>query len=953
MRYLYSFVSLTLICVLTVLCANAQEKNGAISGTVKDEGQGVLPGARVQIQPRSRVVVSNNQGQFTIPDLPPGSYTVTVSYVGFAPSTSNVVVGAGQVARADAILRIGTQSETVTVRAGRERGELEAINVERNADNIVQVLPAEVITSLPNTNIADAVGRLPSVSLERDEGEGKYIQIRGTEPRLSNVTIDGIHVPSPENVRNVKLDVIPSDLVEAIEVNKTLSASQDADAIGGSVNLVTKSASDQPYLSILGMGGYNPIDLGRTSNQFALTGGNRFGPQKRFGILLGGSYDHNNRGIDDVEPAYDLLSLPNGSTFLGPDTEDIRQYLYNRTRYGVDGEIDYRLGDMSSVYLRGLWSRFHDFGQDWIYSPTISNFVSDPSSCGPPATISFSGSTGCGGVSFAHVFREPSQQIFSVQAGARHPLGSTLLNYGVALSQSKAVSAYPRASFAGPGVSDNSVAFAVNTSNAFTPKFPVLNGVNIFDPSAYTLSNLSFQNDDTFERDVVGHIEVNKPYSWGGHYGSLEIGMKAWDARKTQLYNESSFNPAGTVPMTPFVGSYHNPNYYLGGRYPSGPTTNYNQILAYFNDNTSQFGGGFDPVGSFPNDFDIGERIWAGYAMNTISFGKLRLETGVRVEATEDSLSSVVVNLDSGGNFSSLSPLRANNSYTDVFPSIQAQYALTPNTVLRAAYGMGIARPNFGDLAPFVLFDRSSLNSVPITAGNPDLKPTHGQNFDLLIERYLKPVGLIQFGGFYKYLTDPIYTVTEQRTAPPYTGLNEFIPINGPKAHVTGLEMTWEQQLRFLPGLLNGTGVRANYSYTTSRASFPANFGRNDHPSLIRQAPNNWNLDLTYDKKGLSARMGLTHNDAYIWSYGFQDGVPGGIAGPAGDTYLYPHTQVDAQVSYWIPRSHGLQVIVSMLNLNNEVFGFYNGSERYPIQREYYSPTYSFGLRWTLPTENK
>jgi outer membrane receptor protein involved in Fe transport len=160
--------------------------------------------------------------------------------------------------------------------------------------------------------------------------------------------------------------------------------------------------------------------------------------------------------------------------------------------------------------------------------------------------------------------------------------------------------------------------------------------------------------------------------------------------------------------------------------------------------------------------------------------------------------------------------------------------------------------------------------------------------------------------------------------------------------------MAWQQRLSFLPGPLNGMGVRANYSYTASRASFPTGFGRTDHPTLVRTAPNNWNFDVTYDKKGFSARMGLTHNDGYIWSYG------GSAAkDPTGDTYLYPHTQVDAQVSYWIPRGHGLQAIVSMLNLNNEVFGFYNGSEQFPIQREYYSRTISAGLRWTLSGEPK
>src|ERR1700687_5001683 len=165
------------------------------------------------------------------------------------------------------------------------------------ADNIVQVLPAEVITSLPNTSTADAVGRLPGVSLERDEGEGKYVQIRGTDPRLSNVTINGVNVPSPEGgVRNVKLDVIPSDLVESIEVNKTLSANQDGDAIGGSVNLVTKTVGDRPTPNFEGPGGYTNILGGRWLDAFSGTVGQRAGARKQWGFLLGGTYDWNGRG---------------------------------------------------------------------------------------------------------------------------------------------------------------------------------------------------------------------------------------------------------------------------------------------------------------------------------------------------------------------------------------------------------------------------------------------------------------------------------------------------------------------------------------------------------------------------------------------------------------------------------------------------------------------------------
>ncbi len=422
LRSLFLFVLMFNLVWITQTAA--QERRGTITGRVMDASQGVLPGARVELRPTGKSAVSDAHGEFTISDIVPGKYTLTVSYVGFEPFSTDVTVTGEAATRVEAVLQIGKQNEVVTVSGGRERGEVEAINIERTADNIIQVLPNEVITSLPNTNIADAVGRLPSVSLERDEGEGKYIQIRGTEPRLSNVTINGIHVPSPEGVRNVKLDAIPADLVDMVEINKTLSANQDADAIGGSVNLVTKSPTDNPYVTILGMGGYTPISNGRTQYQFAGTAGQRFGPDKKFGLLFGGSYDHNARGIDDIEPSY-LVPGP-----LVPAAMDLREYLYDRTRYGFGGEADYKIGDMSSVYLRGLFSKFKDFGEQWAYTPGIDNFISDPADPNNTCGITTAGTAqGCGSIGLQDVNRKPGQQILTVQAGARHTVRSTLISY--------------------------------------------------------------------------------------------------------------------------------------------------------------------------------------------------------------------------------------------------------------------------------------------------------------------------------------------------------------------------------------------------------------------------------------------------------------------------------------------------------------------------------------------
>lgn len=300
---LYRFFIICALQLMVIFSATAQEKKGTITGRVTDASAAVLQGARVKLEPTEQYSVSNSDGSFTLSGVNPGHYTLTVSYLGFSEFKQAVDVTAGGAANVNAVLQVAAASQEVTVHADREFGEVEAINRERTADNILQVLPAEVITSLPNTNIADAIGRLPSVSLERDEGEGKYVQIRGTEPRLSNVTIDGIHVPSPENIRNVKLDVIPSDLVDSVEISKTLSANQDGDAIGGSVNLVTKKPADQPYFSMLGLLGYTPVIDGRMQHQVESTFGQRFGQQKKLGILVDGSYDYTAAALMTSSPA--------------------------------------------------------------------------------------------------------------------------------------------------------------------------------------------------------------------------------------------------------------------------------------------------------------------------------------------------------------------------------------------------------------------------------------------------------------------------------------------------------------------------------------------------------------------------------------------------------------------------------------------------------------------------
>jgi hypothetical protein len=392
---------------------------GGVSGTIKDSSGAVLPGAQIELQ-NGPSAVSDGQGQFLITNVAPGTYTATVNYVGFAPSTMKVTVTASQTARLNVVLDVASKDDVVIVTVERAHGEAEAINEEKIADNILNVLPSEVITSLPNANIADAVGRLPGVTLERDEGEGKYVQIRGTEPRLANLTLDGVEVPSPETgVRQVKLDVIPADLIDSVQINKTLQANMNGDAIGGSVNLVTKKAGDRPTLSVYGLGGFTPIANTRSVYEFGGTAGERFGAQNRFGVMVSGSYDYNGRGIDDVEPA-PWQVLTNGTTFV-PDITSvaIRQYLYDRKRYGFGGSTDYRLSDTSNLYVHALFSDFKDYGHRFEYILNTND----------------TGIPGSNVPQFTTEIRNPDFQVASLSVGANHVFGTTLINWQLAVGR--------------------------------------------------------------------------------------------------------------------------------------------------------------------------------------------------------------------------------------------------------------------------------------------------------------------------------------------------------------------------------------------------------------------------------------------------------------------------------------------------------------------------------------
>ena len=964
MQRFCSFLFVLVFSISLGLPVSAQSGKGAVTGTVRDSGSSILSGALVELLPLGRKVVSDDTGKFRIADVPAGEYTLSVSYVGLSVSNVPVVVTAGQEVAANPVLQVASQNDQVIVTAERLQGEAEAINIERTSDDIVQVLPERVINSLPNTNIADAVGRVPSVSLERDEGEGKYVQIRGTEPRLTNVTVNGVNLPSIEGtVRNIKLDAVPADLVERIEVFKTLSSDQDADGVGGTVNLVTRTASERPIYAFGGTLGYNPLQNGYGRGGFNGLFGKRFGVSKKFGFLLNGTFDKTNRGIDDLEPAQAIGNI-GGRNVAYANTEDQRSYDYYRTRYGFTTDLDYNIKPGFNVYAKGLYSDFHDYGEAWVYTPNAGNLVAVN---GSQYTFDNTGSN-----QYRHYIRRPDQQVYSFLTGARRDLSSTLLTVEFAASRSHNIGGQD---FATTNFNGNqAVTYTLDQSNPYRPKFVAQDNTSLFDPTQYTLANTSFTHYIAQQLNFQGAASVARQYNWHSHLGTFSMGLKIRNSHSTQNENDQIWDYNGnSITLPTVLGSYTNPTYYDNffriGNQSYGPASSYssilNAVLPVLNNQSlftqNQVKSISRSAGAF---FDANERIYAGYLMNVISFGKLRLETGVRFDGTTTDFTTNIVtaNVDSSGNplppTVALAPPQS-SGYFNALPSIQAQYQIEKNTNLRANFSQGIARPNIGDLVPTTTVDPNASPKA-VTEGNPNLKPTKANNYDILIEHYFQPLGVIQGGYFYKQLSDPIYptTTTIPLTDPNFPGYKLQQSINGPSAHIQGMEVSLEQHFSFLPGLLRGLGLSANYSYTQSRVTFPSTFdgGRIDNAPLSRQAPNTWNISPTYDRGRLSVRFAISHNDANIAAYNYnhvdaatdKDPILG-LKGPGGDVYFYAHTQYDIQGTYRVHK--GLSFMASGLNLSNEVFGFYQGSGIYPIQREYYKPTVSFGFHWTSSPE--
>ncbi len=937
-----------------------------ITGHVADSSGTPLPAAVVHVVGTQLGAASTSDGAYTIANVPPGTYKVLAVMRGYLADTESVIITPGANVQQNFRLRVNVaQLAQIVVSASPRLAETKgaALDSMRVARNIKYVESGDDIRSLPSLNAAEAAERIPGVSTERDEGEGKFVQIRGTEPKLSTVSIDGTPIPGTLNGdRSVKLDDVPSDILGAIEVSKTLSADQDASGIGGTVNLVTKIPEGAPRGYISALFGATSIDAG-TAGQGSFTYGGRVGDDRKLGFLLGASFDRNNRPIEDVEPFWGANANANG---FYPNDFNQRYYLYSRDRYGVNGDLDYRIDKETQVYVRGLYSRFYDHGLRYVW-----DVASNADSVGAGGSSPSIGTQGSSGRQVEE--RTPIENTYGFTGGiTKKDFGPFRLDASAFVSGSSQIENNNRNtdfSYTGPDLAYG-YASSTNTAPQYSITDPAVRA-SLMDPANYALTGYDFGTNKTTAAQVGGRVNLLMPYHMGSMPASLKFGVALNDLVKQYDQHDQAFDVVGATPPTlaSFTGGSTNQHFYTMG-FPGGvnlgPMPANSATQAYEGANPAMFA--LQPgnaVGDALSNYYGHERVAAAYIMHDLDSGPWHLNAGLRFESTYQQYrgyaDTVAADFNSPTSVAGVQQVSGGHTYNDLFPSLQLRYAINDGTNVRVAVTRGIARPDYSALAPTTLGTPNS--QVPggaafnqsVTIGNPGLQSEYAWNYDVLFEHYMPDDGLISFGGFYKDLHNIIYNQRFQNYSGPiiaYQGAGYTVPLNGPGGHLIGWEADFEQRFAGLPGIFSGLGVAANWTHVNSYALIPN--GTFDStatgfvPSalaprrapLFRTSPNLGNVSGTYSYGRVYARVAWVYQGANIASYGDGSNDP-----TSGDTYFYAHSQIDA--SLYITVIEGTQLQLQALNLNNAVFGFYNGSPNHPydIQREYYGQTFYLGIR--------
>lgn len=944
----------TLFLLLMIFCCSlaTRAQTGNLHGTISDENGIYVPGANVTLENTQKGAVSDFDGVFTILGVPEGSYTLNISYLGYARVSRNILISANETTKISVVLLSESlELEGVEISAYSLGGEARALNVQRNNINITNVVSTDQIGKFPDANIGDAVKRIPGITMQVDQGEARNIIVRGLSPQLNSVTLNGSRIPSAEgDNRNIQMDLIPSDMIQTIEVNKAVTPDMDADALGGSVNLVTRTAPQGFRLSATMGSGINFITDKRLLNGSFLLG-NRTANGK-FGWMLSTSVNDNDFGSDNVEAEwsdefryYSGADDPDGEPILNEVTVspytnvfEQRTYLVQRIRRSFAANFDYQINAGNIIFLKTMYNWRDDRENRF----RLSNEILDPED------ISFSDFSISGGVPSQFPVeaqretkggigsgrnddrRLEDQRMQNYSLGGKHLFGSLKTDWMASYAKASEERLDERYAVF-------SSEYSINNDNS-DPKYPVFfprDPTEANDLMAFEFDELTDENQYTEEEDLNLFLNFEIPADlFGRGDGIVKMGLRG---RMKNKYRDNDFFEHDLESQFPSLAALPTKNYtdtefLAGSKYLAGSYASESWLGGLSLDN-----GEAVPDEFLRANYDVEENVYAGYVMaNQQLSDKLSVLFGMRLEST---------NITATGNRiedeeNAIGSITRDNSYTNILPGLHFKYAFTDRTLLRLAWTNTLARPNYADLVPSV--DIVS-GDEEIYVGNPELNPTISMNFDLMAEHYFASAGLISGGLFYKRINDFVYTFQRETAddtfGPGTSGYEVFQPLNGDDAEVFGVEFSFQRQLDFLPGFAGNFSVYANYTFLSSSAEGIRNEDGEERVDLDlpNTTPNMFNGSLGYTDRLFSARLSANFSDSYIDEIGGRN---------FEDRYYDKQFFLDFNVSYTINKN--LRLYVDLNNITNQPLRYFQGISERTQQIEFYDRRLSFGLKYDL-----
>jgi len=919
-------ISTLIFIIFSILKVSSQ--TGNLQGTISDENGIYVPGANVVIKKLKKGDITDFDGRFTIVDVPVGTYLLTVSYLGYKNISKTIEIINGKTTQISLELKSGDiELDEIRITSAILRGQAKALNTQKNNINITNVVSTDQIGKFPDANIGDAVKRIPGITMQVDQGEARNIIIRGLSPQLNSVTLNGSRIPSAEgDNRNIQMDLIPSDMIQTIQVNKAITPDMDADAIGGSVNLVTRTAPQGFRLSATGGSGLNTITGKRILNGSFLVGDRS--KNQKIGWMIGATINDNDFGSDNIEFEWD----DDVTDFV--KEHDIRTYLVQRVRRSFSANFDFKLNNNHELYIKTMYNWRDDRENRYRLRYTDIELIDDTNpSLGYQAEIRRETKGGIDNNRNKNA-RLEDQRMQNYTLGGNHLLGKLQIDW---------LSSYAAASE--ERLNERYITYrlkdvALNTPDLSNPEFPVITPSVMPALNSYELREITEENQFTEESDFNTFLNFKLPIK----NGSIKFGARARLKEKNRDNNffelepnTNAFDDFSALSLT----NQTDANYLAGSQYVAGNFVDPKYLGQLDLADSSLFNSEDKKDEYLGGNYTAEENVYAGYLMSTYNINdKFTILGGIRLESTDITTTGNIVNFDTNGDFESVTMTTEKNSYTNVLPSLHFKYNLDKNSSLRFAWTNTIARPNYIDIVPFKNIIRED-NEIEL--GNPDLKPTTSMNFDLLGETYFKNLGLLSGGVFFKKVDDFIYTsvskTTDDSLGQGTTGFDAFRPLNGDEASIFGAEIAIQRQLDFLPGFLKNLSIYANYTYINSNADGVRNSDgdlRSDI-DLPNTSPNMFNASLAYADKKFSIRLSANFSDAYI------DEIGGNAL---EDRYYDKQFFLDFNANYTI--NDNLRAYASVNNITNQPLRYFQGRRNRTMQSEYYGQRIAFGLKYDL-----